>query len=101
MSASSREPSLDRSGQPLAQALRAQRSLAWVLSISTLVITLAFFVLMTSAATLLSRIVLGRSITLATLLAMAVIVFYLCAITVFARYADHTDAQRRLVRGQQ
>jgi uncharacterized membrane protein (DUF485 family) len=98
---SSREPAIDESRRELERRLRSQRSLAWLLSVSTLVITIAFFVMMTSAASLLSRVALGRSITLATVLAAAVIVFYLCAITLFARHADRTDAQMRLVRGQQ
>lgn len=87
------------SSERLERALRAQRALAWVLSISTLVITVTFFVMMTQAASLLSRVVLGHSITLATVLAAAVILFYLGAITVFARQSDRVDAEFLQARG--
>lgn len=87
--------------QQLQEVRRAQRSLAWLLSVSTLVITVGFFVMMTIAAPLLSRVVYGQSVTLANVLATAVILFYLVAITIFARQSDRWDVRLRELRGQQ
>ena len=76
----------------LLQALRWRRVLAWTLSLLTLALTVGFFALMTLAAPLLSRIVLGHYITLANVLAVALIVLFLATIAVFGRYAARADA---------
>jgi uncharacterized membrane protein (DUF485 family) len=88
------EGSVGASEERLEQLLRRQRVLSWILSISTLAITVAFFAAMTLTGPLLSRVVFGRSITLATVAAALIILLYLAAIAFFGRQADRIDEQR-------
>lgn len=76
----------------LHQALRRRQVLAWSLSLLTLALTLAFFAMMTLAAPLLSRVVLGHYITLANVMAVGLIVLFLVSIAVFGHYAARVDA---------
>jgi len=94
------EGSVGASEEQLEQLLRRQRVLAWVLSIGTLAITVAFFAAMTLTGPLLSRVVFGRSITLATVAAATIVLLYLAAIAFFGRQADRIDAQRHALRSR-
>lgn len=80
---------------PLERLLRRQRTLAWLLSALTLTLTVGFFAMMTLAAPLLSRVVFGRSITLANAAAAAIILVFLASITLFAWQASRIDARLR------
>ena len=82
----------DERDRALHQALLLRRVLAWTLSLLTLALTVGFFALMTLAAPLLSRVALGHYITLANVLAVALIVLFLASIAVFGRYAAQADA---------
>lgn len=79
--------------------LRQQRVLAWLFSIVTLALTVTFFAMMTLAAPLLSRVVFGRSVTLATVAAVGIIVWYLISIALFGLHCDRVD-QARQTRGE-
>ena len=79
----------------LERLLRRQRTLAWLLSIGTFALTVSFFGAMTLAAPLLKTVVIGRSITLANVAAVAIIALFLVAIAVFGRYARQIDDELR------
>lgn len=79
----------------LERLLRRQRILAWLLSAVTLTLTVAFFAMMTLAAPLLSRVAFGRSITLANVAAVTIILVFLASIAIFARQASRLDEQLR------
>jgi len=84
----------------LEELLRRQRVLAWLLAAGTLSVTVAFFAMMTVAAPLLSRVVFGRSVTLATVAAAVIILLYLVSIAFFGRQADRIDEQLRDLRSK-
>ncbi len=90
------ERGADQSDGRLERLLRRQQVLAWVLSTATLIVTVAFFAMMTLAAPLLARIVLGHSITLATVAAAGIILSYLAAIVFFGFQSSRIDELRRL-----
>ena len=71
--------------------LRQQRVLAWLLSILTVLVTVGFFCMMTLAAPLLSRIAFGRSVTIANVAAVSIILLFLAAIALFSWRADRID----------
>lgn len=75
----------------LERMLRKQRLLAWILSILTFALTVGFFALMGFDAPILSRIVLGHSVTMANALALSIIVVFLLAIGLFGRRANRID----------
>jgi len=77
----------------LEQLLRQQRILAWLLSSLTLTMTVIFFAMMTLSAPLLSRVVFGRSITLANVAAAAIILMFLASIVLFGWQASRIDEQ--------
>jgi uncharacterized membrane protein (DUF485 family) len=81
----------DARPQALEQGLRGRQALAWLLSLLTLVLTVGFFASMTLAAPVLARVVFGRSITLANVLAVAIIGLFLLFISVFGIYATRVD----------
>jgi uncharacterized membrane protein (DUF485 family) len=70
---------------------RQQRVLAWRLSILTFGMTIGFFALMGFDAAALSRIALGRSVTVANMLAAAIILVFLLSIGLFGRRASRID----------
>jgi uncharacterized membrane protein (DUF485 family) len=70
---------------------RQQRVLAWRLSILTFGVTVGFFALMGFNAPVLSRIALGGSITVANVLAAAIILVFLLSIGFFGRRATRID----------
>jgi uncharacterized membrane protein (DUF485 family) len=78
---------------PLERLLRRQRVLAWVLSTLTLTLTVVFFAMMTLAAPLLARVAFGRSITIANVAALAIIVVFLASIALFGWQAGKIDQQ--------
>jgi len=83
---------------PLDRLLRRQRTLGWILSCVTLTTTVTFFAMMTLAAPLLSRVVFGRSITLANVLAVGLILMFLVSIAWFGQRASRIDEQLRNAR---
>ena len=79
--------------KPLEQLLRRQRILAWLLSTLTLTMTVGFFAMMTLAAPLLSRVAFGRSVTIANVAALAIILVFLASIALFGWQASRIDQQ--------
>lgn len=90
----SRDAAVARREDRLEILLREQRVIAWSLSIVTLVVTVVFFAMMTMAAPLLARVVLGRSVTLGTVVAVSIIVGYLVSIALFGLHCDRVDRAR-------
>jgi uncharacterized membrane protein (DUF485 family) len=88
--------SVDHSDERLEQLVRQQRILAWAFSIATLIVTVIFFAMMTLAAPLLSRVVLGHSITLATVAAVIIISSYIAQIIFFGLRSSKIDQLRQL-----
>ena len=86
----------DQSDEHLEQLVRQQRILGWTLSIATLIVTVTFFAMMTLAAPLLARVVLGHSITLATVTAAAIISSYIASIIFFGLRSSRIDRLRQL-----
>jgi uncharacterized membrane protein (DUF485 family) len=78
---------------PLERLLRRQRVLAWVLSTLTLTLTVSFFAMMTLAAPLLSRVAFGRSVTIANVAALAIILVFLASIALFGWHAGRIDQE--------
>ena len=78
---------------PLDRLLRRQRVLAWVLSTLTLIMTVVFFAMMTLAAPLLSRVAIGRSVTIANVAALTIILVFLASIALFGWQASRIDQQ--------
>ena len=79
--------------------LRKQRILAWLLSILTLTITVGFFAMMNLASPLMSRVVFGRSITVANVAALSIILLFLASIALFGHRANQIDRHLRDARG--
>jgi uncharacterized membrane protein (DUF485 family) len=75
----------------LERLLHRQRVLAGLLSIGTLTLTVTFFAMMTLAAPLLRQVVFGRSVTLANVAAVSIIVLFLASIAAFGRHATRID----------
>ncbi len=75
-----------------AEMKRRQKRLGWILSIASLAVTLGFFVAMAAGAPFLSRVVFGRFVTAANLVAVAILAFFVVSIVVFARRASAIDA---------
>ena len=78
---------------PLELLLRRQRVLGWLLSVLTLTMTVGFFAMMTLAAPLLSRVAFGRSVTIANVAALAIILVFLASIALFGWQAGRIDQQ--------
>jgi len=76
----------------LAQLLRQQRILAWLLSTFTFGMTTGFFALMGFGAPILSRVAFGRSITNANVAAVAIILLILASVALFEYRAVRIDA---------
>jgi uncharacterized membrane protein (DUF485 family) len=75
----------------LERLLRRQRLLAWLLSTLTLTITVSFFAMMTMAAPLMSRVAFGRSVTLANVVGVIIILVFLASIALFGHHANRID----------
>jgi uncharacterized membrane protein (DUF485 family) len=73
--------------------LSRHRILAWLLSLLTFAATVGFFALMGLDAPILSRVVYGRWITLANVLAAALIAMFLASIALFGWRAARIDEQ--------
>jgi uncharacterized membrane protein (DUF485 family) len=73
--------------------LRRQRLLAWWLSIGTVLVTACFFCMLSMNAPVLSRVVYGRTVTLAALVAVSIILSMLLSVAVFGWQARRMDAQ--------
>src|SRR5882724_4061916 len=84
----------------LERLLRRQRILAWLLSTLTLTMTVGFFAMMTLAAPLLSRVAFGRSVTIANVAALAIILVLLASIALFGWQAGRIDQQLNDARNQ-
>jgi uncharacterized membrane protein (DUF485 family) len=82
-----------KQGNPptLKNLLHRQQILAWCLSSLTLVTTVGFFGLMSVNAPFLARRLPGHSLSLANILAAAIIVLFLGAIVLFGRQANRID----------
>ena len=78
---------------PLELLLRRQRVLGWLLSALTLTMTVGFFAMMTLAAPLLSRVAFGRSVTIANVAALTIILVFLASIALFGWQASRIDQQ--------
>ena len=78
---------------PLEVLLRRQRVLGWLLSALTLTMTVGFFAMMTLAAPLLSRVAFGRSVTIANVAALSIILIFLASIALFGWQASRIDQQ--------
>jgi len=78
---------------PLERLLRRQRVLGWLLSALTLTMTVGFFAMMTLAAPLLSRVAFGRSVTIANVAALTIILVFLASIALFGWQASRIDQQ--------
>jgi uncharacterized membrane protein (DUF485 family) len=78
---------------PLELLLRRQRVLGWLLSALTLTMTVVFFAMMTLAAPLLSRVAFGRSVTIANVAALTIILVFLASIALFGWQASRIDQQ--------
>jgi uncharacterized membrane protein (DUF485 family) len=84
-----------RTNQVLERRLLRQRALAWLLSVLTLTITVGFFAMMKLAPPFMSRVILGRWVTIADGAAAAIILIFLASITFFAHHANQIDADLR------
>jgi uncharacterized membrane protein (DUF485 family) len=80
----------------LDRRLGRQRVLAWSLTASTVLMTATFFALLSSNHPILRHIVYGRTITVADLAAVAIILVLLVSVAVFGWYAQRIDAQLAL-----
>ena len=89
---------LSETDVPLEPLLRRQRTLAWLLSILTLTVTVGFFALMNLASAVMSRVVFGRWITVANVAAASIILLFLASIAWFGRQATEIDARLRSTR---
>ena len=79
----------DANGPPPREAqdriVRARLIVASSCALITLAVTLVFFTVMSAGVPVMSRVVLGRSITLANVLGVGIIVFYVVTVLVFER----------------
>jgi uncharacterized membrane protein (DUF485 family) len=71
--------------------LRRQRVLAWALSLVTLGLNVGFFALMGFDAPVLSRIAFGRAVSVANVLALAIVMVFLASIWLFGHQAARID----------
>ena len=78
-------------GTELERLLRRQRTLGWGLSIAIFVITVSFFGLMGTGASVMQRVVWGHSTTLANVAAVAFIMLLFLSIVVYGRLSDRID----------
>jgi uncharacterized membrane protein (DUF485 family) len=85
----------EEADQRLERVLKHQRILAWALSGLTFAMTVGFFALMGTDAPLLSRIAVGRSISIANVLAAALILIFLASIALFGWRAARIDEHLR------
>ena len=92
------EMPFSETGASLEPLLRRQGTLAWLLSILTLTITVSFFALMNLASAFMSRVIFGHWITVANVAAASIILFFLASIALFARQAAEIDARLRNTR---
>jgi uncharacterized membrane protein (DUF485 family) len=67
------------------RVIRARLMIASGCALITLAVNLAFFTVMSSGAPIMARIVFGRSITLANVVGVGVILFYLAIVLAFER----------------
>jgi uncharacterized membrane protein (DUF485 family) len=94
-------PHVDRADEAAATRLdlrlRRQRVLAWSMTAGTVLITATFFALLSRNNPLLRHIVYGHTVTVADLVAVAIILVMLVSVAVFGWYAQRIDAdlQRR------
>jgi uncharacterized membrane protein (DUF485 family) len=75
----------------LERLLHRHRILAWSLAGAIFAMTIGFFALMGFATPIVSRIVIGRSITAANVIAVGMILVFLLSIVVFGRSAARID----------
>jgi len=75
------------------QIVRTRLTVASTFALITLAVNLAFFTVMSSGAPVMSRVVLGRSITLANILGIGIILFYLATVLVFERFTRRTETR--------
>jgi uncharacterized membrane protein (DUF485 family) len=74
--------------------VRTRLIVASTCALITLAVTVAFFTVMSSGAPFMSRVVFGRSITLANVLGVGIILFYLATVLVFERFTSRAGARR-------
>lgn len=79
--------------ESLERLLWRQRVLAWSLSLLMLTTTAGFFALMSLDAPILSRIAFSRAVTVANVVAVALILVSLLCIAIFGWQARRIDAQ--------
>lgn len=77
----------------LERLLHRHRILAWSLAAVVFAMTLGFFALMGFDSPIVSRIAIGRSITLANVIAVGMILVFLLSIGIFGRSAARIDAK--------
>ena len=76
----------------LDRRLGRQRVLAWCLTAGTVLVTTTFFALLSRNDPILRHIVYGRTITVADLAAVVIILAMLVSVAVFGWYAQRIDA---------